>query len=342
LATALLAASQAEPPVVDPHEPVTGGIQVATTPAQRTNALLLMERARQQFGMRHARGERPYRFNVSFTASGNVAGTGPGELTETWLNGQKWRWTVQLGNFSHVRILSRGQLYEDTHIAVIPNRAMMVRNEIFWALGGPGGNARIRTAPIQWNGKPATCVLLAGGNAGDAAESRSRLWEEDEYCIDDASGTIQVHSIAPGTYAYFDYSANQQFHGRPTPNRITIYTGGSPAADASFTIVDTSAADEASLVPTPGMTTNPPPVTLEGFMRTSINQTSALAAGGMQPVVIHAEIDGEGHVVEEELSAASNPALGQPALDAVQKMNFGYTRGERQMYINVTFVPASQ
>jgi hypothetical protein len=217
----------------------------------------------------------------------------------------------------------------------------MVRNEVFWAVGAPGLINRLRTAAIQWNGKPATCILTSGAD-GDAAQSQSRLWEEEEYCIDDASGTLQVHSIAPGTYACFDYSANRQFHGHLVPNRITIYVGGSPAADASFTLVDATAADEASLVPTPAMTTNPPPVTLDGFMRTGIDETSPLAAGGIQPVIVHAEVDGEGKVVEAELSAASNPALVQPALDLVKKMNFGYTRGERQMYVNVKFAPESR
>jgi hypothetical protein len=248
---------------------------------------------------------------------------------------------VQLGSFSHVRILSKGRLYEDTHVAVIPNRAQMVRNEIFWAIGGPAPNARIRTASIQWNGRPATCILWSGVT-GDATQSQSRLWEEEEYCIDNASGALQVHSIAPGTYAYFGYTANQQFNGLPMPDRITIYVAGSPAADASFAITGASAADEPSLMPTAAMTTDPPPVTLDGTSRLGMDVRSALASGGLQPVMVHAEIDGEGNVVEEEPSAASNPTLIQSALDLVKGTNFGYTRGERQMYVNVRFTPAPE
>jgi hypothetical protein len=58
---------------------------------------------------------------------------------------------------------------------------------------------------------------------------------------------------------------------------------------------------------------------------------------GVQPVIVHAEIDGEGNVVEAELSAAANAGLFQAALEEIRKMKFGQTGSERQAYIDVRF-----
>jgi hypothetical protein len=53
--------------------------------------------------------------------------------------------------------------------------------------------------------------------------------------------------------------------------------------------------------------------------------------------MIHADVNGEGKVVEEELSDSGNPAVTQAAMDAVRNMSFGLTRGKRQIYVNGSF-----
>ena len=245
----------------DLHEPVAGRVQVPSTPAARAAAFYLLERARQN-SLIHRQGMQPYRFTMSFVASGNVSNTGAGELTETWINGRTWRWTVNLANISVVRAAYNGQLLENNHVEIIPTRAHMLRNEIFWAVEQYTVKAQIRTAAIQWNGKSATCIL-ASGVSGDAVQSQTRLWQDEEYCVDNDSGLLVVHSIAPGIFANFSYTSNQQFHGRAMPDRIAIYVGGSLVADGSFGIVDATFVDESSIGAERGLSSNLSPVQVQ-------------------------------------------------------------------------------
>ena len=314
------------PQIADPHELVGPGVEVVSTPMERSSALALLGRARQR-ALRHVPGTPPYRFTVSFQAAGNALETGPGELTETWFTGQKWRWTASLGGVSHTRLHVDGQLLEDRHVAVIPMRAHMLRNEILW--GTQGLRGRIRTARVQWQGRAVTCLLAS--EAGEINAS-GRSWDDEEYCLDDATATLVVHSIAPGTYAFFEYG-DVHFHGYALPDRVRIYVNGALAVDAAFTIADATAADAESLTPQPGMTSVPPPVGIVGPFYARTGTDSGNAA---QPVVVHAEIDGDGKVVEAELSAG-NAGLFQAALEQIRSMKFGQTGAERQAYIDVRF-----
>jgi beta-lactamase regulating signal transducer with metallopeptidase domain len=327
------------PAVIDPYEPVNGGTQIVSTPIDRASALSLLRRARQQ-SPRHAPGTFPYRFTISFTAGGGALDAGQGELTETWMTGQRWSWTASLGGFSHTRLLFHGQLLEDRHVTVIPMRAHMLRNEVFWAIRQIPNDARLRTASILWQGKPATCILRSEGPDG-ALPTAGRQWNEEELCFDDSSGAIVVHSIAPGTYAQFEYEGRQNFHGWPMADRIRTYVAGSLASDASFKITDADTSDEASLNPAAGMSGTPWPVELGTSFLARIDSPEGEAAGVSQPVIVHAEIDGDGNVVETEISTAANPALAAEALRLVGKMNFGHTGSERQGYFDVRFVPQS-
>jgi hypothetical protein len=201
---------------VDVREPVTGAIQVPATPADRAAALSLLERARQNSDM-HIAGTPPFRLDATFLASGNVSYVGSGALSETWISGQHWRWTANLGDYSQSRI-GRGQIgFDEQPVSAVPMRVHMLREAIFWPVRfGPG--LRIRTAAAQWNGMRLTCLLL-GGYSDVAAQSR--MWAEQEYCVDNGSGVLRIYSPAPGTYLAYEYSKNQQFHGRYVPDRIS-------------------------------------------------------------------------------------------------------------------------
>jgi beta-lactamase regulating signal transducer with metallopeptidase domain len=323
----------------DPHELVTGAVRVVATPADRAAALSLLDRARQN-GNSHAAGTPPFRFDVSFNAGGPSAYTGTGALTETWLSGQSWRWTVDLGGYSLVRVDSGGLTVEDKHVSQIPMRALMLRNAIFWAMQATP--FQIRTASAAWNGKAATCLLLSG-MAGPAAQTQSRLWEETEYCIDNASGLLQIHSIAPGTYTVYGYSRDLQFHGRTMPDRITIYVAGAQVVDAEFNITDAGTVDPALLTPTREMIANGPVIQTMLPSRFPVNVPNPFPSKTIQPVIVHADVDGAGNVLEEELSAASDPALAQPALDLVRQMSLPHAAfTQRQEYVNVRFHPTSR
>ena len=142
------------PVPADTQEPVTGSIQVPTTPAERAAALSLLERARQNSDM-HLAGTPPFQLDVTFVASGNVSYVGSGTLSETWLSGQRWRWTANLAGYSQTRI-GRGQMgFDEQPVPAVPLRVHMLREAVFWPVRfGPG--ARLRTAAAQRNGKSLT------------------------------------------------------------------------------------------------------------------------------------------------------------------------------------------
>lgn len=335
LPTAVQPAPAAMPTPVpaDPHEPVIGGVQAAVTAEDRAEALDRIARARRN-SLTHSRDMPPFHFTAQFTAAGDAAESGSGELTEIWMNGQKWRWSATLGNTSVVRIAYRGQLLENGHTPTIPMRAHMLRDEIFWAVSGVAANTQFRTAKTQWNGRLATCIL-ASPSAEPAAQTQARLWQEEEYCVDDNSGLLVVHSIAPGTFAVFGYDANQQFHGRTLPDRISIYVNGSLAADTSFSVGDTLPEDEAAVTPGREMTSEQRVVQIHMPGRVSLTAPPVSNATGA--VVVHADVNGEGSAVAEEISSAGDPALAQTALDMVKTTRFGYTGTQRQMYVTVGF-----
>ena len=321
----------------DPYELVTGPVRVLASPSERSAALGLFEQAKQNAKL-HTANTPPFRFDVSFTASGNVTHTGPGTLTEIRPSGQSWRWTAELAGYSLIRIASGGRTVEDHPVSMIPMRVQTLREAILWTLAGPS-NGQIRSATSQWNGKPTTCLLFSN-ITGPATLTPGRLWEEDEYCIDNASGLLRIYSIAPGTYAVYGYSRNLQFHGQSFADRITIYAAGAMVTDAEFTIADTSPADNTLLIPTSEMLLNGPVITAAVSVRLQINSPNPLPAQTVQPVIVHAEIDGNGAVLEEELCAAADPALAQAALDLVKQTKWpSVPLTQRQAYINVRYMP---
>ena len=322
----------------DSREPINGPIQVPATPADRATALSLLERARQNSNM-HIQGSAPFHLRASFVAGGNGAFTGSGELTETWLSGQRWRWTANLGSYSQARIGSGNVGYDETPVRAVPMSVHLLRNAIF-APVRQVSVAGLRTAAIQWNRKPATCLLVSGM---PSTATSTRLWEEQEYCVDNASGLLQVSSVAPGTYVVYGYGRNADSHGRLVPDQITVYVGGVTVLDAQLTIADAGSVAESLLTPTPEMTARGLGIVLEMPARLAIDVPSAKVSGNARPVIVLAEIDGDGHVMEAEVSSPSDPALSQTALDLVKNRPFPAVRGmQRQVYVNVRFVPATQ
>jgi len=316
----------------DVHELAAGPIQPAIAAADRAAAFALLDRAEQNAKM-HLGTMPPYDLKISFTAGGGVQYTGSGEMTESWASGQSWRWTAKLGGFSMVRIGSRGQTADVQPVAMVPMRVQMLRDAIFWAARTPGPNTMVRTVATQLNGKPVTCVLTS--NMPPVATT-TRLWEESEHCIDNASGSIQIYSVAPGTYVIYGYGRNQQFHGRVVPDQLTAYVGGSVALEAQVNITDLSQAGASSFVITPEMSGAGPAMRLITAQRFAVNTGDV--SGTAKPVIVHATISPDGIVSDEEVSAASDPGLASSALDLVKKTSFGSSPGEqRDVYINVRF-----
>jgi hypothetical protein len=312
----------------DPHELVVGPVESLTTPDARTSALAMLQRCAQNTKL-HTPSTPAYTFTASFTAFGDTAQTGPGQLGETWWSGREWRWTASLGGVSVARTDFQGQLVDETPTSAVPTRVHMLRNAIFFAVQDPPANIQIRTSASTWQGKPVTCVLTSGV-IGAPTQTQGRLWEESKSCIDNQSGRIMISSLAPGTYSVYGYDRNLNFHGRMLPDHITIYVAGSQVIDSTFDIADATTHISAAAG-------SRPTSTLDGPMRMPIQVRGATAS--VLPVIIHASVGGDGHVSEAELSATSDSSLVEAALTQVRNMNFGPTGGERQIYVNVKFMP---
>src|SRR5580704_17727215 len=190
------AQSQAVAPIpADPHELVTGPVQVPSTATERATIFSLLERGKQNSDM-HMPGTPPFAVKMSFNESGAAAHTGTGEMSESWLSGRSWRYEQTLGDYSEVRIGYRGQTFEK-RVNEVPTRVQMLRVAMFWPVGGNPSVSSMRYAVAQWDGKSVTCVLVMGNS--DQTNSSGRRWEETEYCLDNASGLLQIYSRAPGT-----------------------------------------------------------------------------------------------------------------------------------------------
>ncbi len=83
-------------------------------------------------------------------------------------------------------------------------------------------------------------------------------------------------------------------------------------------------------------------VTLALPVRLALNSKIPSTTGAVQPVIVHAQIEPDGHVSEVELSAASDRSLVENALDLVKQTSFPPSgTNQRQAYINVRSIPAS-
>src|SRR5579871_2082094 len=195
-------ALQSAPLPFDPLELATGPTAVPETPEKRALLLDLLERARQNNAM-HTPGTAPFNLKASFNSVGRGSrDQGYGEVEETWLNGQTWRWSARLGDYSQLRIFYEGAAYDDKPRGHIPLRLQMVRNAIFWPVVGNFASSLIRIATAKWEGTDLACILLSrGGN--DPTATVGRRWEESEYCIDPKTGLLRMHSEAPGIYSIY-------------------------------------------------------------------------------------------------------------------------------------------
>jgi len=321
----------------DSHEPVTGMVHPLDSAAEQEAALKRFKRA-----MRTLRIQPNLmsgsRVDVSFTAYGGASAlNGPGRLAQIWESNQHWRWTVTFGDFALDRIVTNRRTVENPRVTEIPMRVHDLLTILPTAVPEPAAGFRLRTAAARLNGLPATC-LLTSGVSGRAAYTQARLWEEREYCIDDASGALLVYSVAPGAYTTYDYGRHIEFNGQILPDRIVSYTGGAMTLDAQYSITQAGTA-ELTLTPSPEMT--PISMVVGSVSRYPINTQHPFSSSGLiQPVIVHAEFSRDGAVIGAEISAASDPALAQAALDAVKQAPPASDGGtQQQAYINVRFHP---
>jgi hypothetical protein len=336
-------APQVAPLPYDPLELATGPTVVPDTPEKRTLVLTLLERARQNSAM-HAPGMAPFSLKASFNSVGRDShDQGYGEVEETWLNGQTWRWSARLGDYSQLRIFYEGAAYDDKPRGHIPLRLQMVRNSVFWPVVGNFGGSLLRMATAKWEGTDLACILISrGGN--DATETPGRRWEENEYCIDPKTGLLRMHSEAPGIYSIYDYNGGIAFHGRVLPRQTTIVEGGTSVLQIHLESVQDPNDDPNQFVPTKKMLSHGPGAIMVGPFRFPESVRSPAGFNGtIKPVIVHAILDQKGKVLDAEVVTTSDPALATAALDVVWRSNYLPAQRregplQREAFINVKFL----
>jgi hypothetical protein len=160
------------------------------------------------------------------------------------------------------------------------------------------------------------------------------LWAEQEYCIDNGSGLLDVFSPAPGSYFTYDYGRNH-FHGRVVPDHVTASVGGLPVLDAQIAISDANGED----MPVPEAVGYKPGISLAAGQRFLVTAPNNFAASSIQTVIVHAAISPEGSALDEEISTSADPRLSQVALDIVRQHAFPRALTQRDVYVSVGFLP---
>jgi hypothetical protein len=288
----------------------------------------------------HRREEASYNFRTVFSATTPAGAVSSGELTEIWINGRRWRWTVSEDDFEHTRLLHNGELLEDHHATALPLRGHMLRNQLYWAVTRDHSIASIRTARTIWHGAAVLCIFTEPESAADASapQSGGRNWNEEEYCVDDANRLV-VYSPAPGSYTEFSYDAAIDFHGKRLADRLVTFVNGVQVIAATFQIADATQADADSLSPASGMTSSPAPATLGGTFLARWELPAGEAAGSGRAIV-HASIDADGNVAEAEIASSSGAAFSSQALGQIIQRNFGRTSSMRLAWVEVVSAPA--
>lgn len=330
----------------DPLELATGPTLVPDTPDKRALLLNLLERARQNSAM-HTPGTAPFDIKVSFNSVGDSHNNaGYGELEETWLNGQTWRWTARIGDYSQLRIFYEGAAYDDKAKGHMPMRLQMVRNSVFWPVVGNFAPSLMRMATAKWEGSDVACILVSGA-MNDATPTAGRRWEENEYCIDPKTGLLRIHSEAPGIYSVYDYDGAAQFHGRTIPKQTTIVEGGTTVLQIHLDNIQDANDDPNQFVPTKKMLSHGPGAIMVGpFRFPESARAPAGYTGEIKPVIVHAILDQKGKVLDAEVVGTSDPALSAAALGVVWHSSYMPTERrdrplQREAFINVRFTPAS-
>ncbi len=333
-ASCLMAARNAPVPF-DLHELVKGNAELAASPRARAAALALFERAKQNSDL-YMPGTPPFVLTANFNAGGNAVYTGAGQLTQTWVNRNNWGWSATLGDYSQTRLVANGTVADNQQITAIPMRVQTLRSEIFWPVG-MASNATIRSAAAQWNGRAVTCILAA--RSIDPA-NRSRQWQETEYCIDNASGLLQVHSPAPGSFTVYGYQKNLELAGRTVPDKITVYCAGSVVLDAQINVSPASGDDLSAMTQSDGMV--PGGIVLANAPRFPKATRGPDGTNVALPAIVHVTLTPEGKVSEAEVTSAADPSLAERALDFVKSLDFPKTPAQqRETYINVRFTPSA-
>lgn len=320
------------PVPADANEPVTGMPKVLTNPQERSQALQLLDRARQNYTF-YGPQQPAFTMNVSFSSSGQSEFEGEGSMHETWF-GSVVRWSAKIGTKETLRVIYHNQVWGDD--SPVPMRVQMARAALLWPVVNPPARVMLRTAPAVIHGTSAVCILTSG-SMGPAPQPRH--WVEKEYCIDPENGNLLLWSEGPGHFVVYDYTTSTQFQGHVVANDVTIYEAGGRVMLIHVDGIQDPGVKPDSLRPSPQLMAGPRSFVLAGPMKYPLPMPpdQGVMPVMIQPVFVHATLDREGHVIEAEALQNSNPELATRAIDVLKSHNQGSSGVQREVFVNVEF-----
>ena len=341
--------AQTNPPPPDPHEMVTHEPRTLTKPADRSAALDLLDRARQNFNLHDI--STPYALKVSFETNGATEMEGEWTMDEISDGGAHWRWmtmttttmTATAQDSVVIRIGANGRVYGTNPSAPVPLRVQLVRSALHWPIMRNAGASAIRAADVERDGQAISCLLLSASIPPNPAP---RSWVEREYCIDRATGLLQMWSEAPGIYAVYDYSGAAPFHGHTLPWQIVIFEDGRPAVQVRVeSFEDAPNLDPNLFKLAPEMADAGESFTLASPSRfpMRVDPSDAPTSPFFQPVIVHAILDAQdGSVLDAEALQNSDKDLSRAAIEMVRSTSFPPSGFQQEAFINVQFhMPAA-
>jgi hypothetical protein len=334
--------AQTNGPPPDRREMVTRDPRTLTKPADRSAAIDLLDRARQNYNLHDI--STPYALEVSFETSGAAQYEGDWTMEELSDGGSHWRWMAKSNDSPVIRIGTDGHVYGTNPSEPIPMRVQMVRSALYWPIVHNVGAHEIRAAKVERDGKTFSCVLLSHSLPPNPAP---RSWVENEYCVDSARGRLQMWSEAPGIYVLYDYIGAADFHGHTLPRQIAIFEDGQLTVQARVeSLKDAADIDPSLFKPTPEMADTGGSFTLAAPNRfpMRVDPTDGPTSSFFQPVIVHATLDAEdGSVLDAETLQNSDRQLSSAALDLVRSTTFQPSGFQQEAFINVQFhMPAAR
>jgi hypothetical protein len=330
------------PPIpANSHEPVTGPLQLLTSPADRATALDLLSRVRQNYDFYVQHGPA-FDIKVSFNATGQSEHEGYGTMEQVWLDGQHFRWSAQMAGSTSGRIVYLGRRQWVEGPAPIPLRVQMVRSALFWPVPNIKPRAELRMQTVNFNGSTVNCVLASGRIPNPPA---GRHWVESEYCVDARTGFLREWSAAPGIYAIYDYKNAIQFHGHVIASEITFYENEVPVLQIHVdSIRDADGVNPEDFRPSTATVTRQAVPGNGGPARLAIFSRDNEGSGAMQiqPVIVHAALAPGGKIIEAEVITPVDASTAERALEAAKARCQCVSFGNMQMevLINVKILVA--
>ncbi|MFZ0298398.1 MAG: hypothetical protein WAM13_08615 [Candidatus Sulfotelmatobacter sp.] len=331
---------QTNPPPADPHELVTREPRIFSKPADRSAALDLLGRARNNFNLQAA--QVPYALKVSFETNGATMNEGSGTMEEFYDGHSQFRWTAGLGDVKVTRV-GADRVYGTNPSQPIPLRIQLIRTVLLRPVLRDIGKFEIRAADVVHDGKPLTCFLLSYSLPPNPAP---RSWVEREDCVDSETGVLRMWSEAPGIYAVYDYDGSN-FHGHVLPRQVSIYEEGRLAVQIHVESLEDAPNLDANLFkPSEEMGEAAETFGLSSAGRLGplrVDPSDGPTSRFFQPVIVHAILDAQdGSVLDAETLQNSSDDLGRAALDLVRNSAFDPTGFQQEMFINVHFhLPAA-